>query len=468
MSRSMRIVFVRRVRGGGPSRGEGFTLIELMVALMLAAIISMSIMMISSQARSAYDETVKKVDVYSRFRYALQQLELDLMNWNPTGELEFFEDGGGRGGKLNNHWDPGEEARDDRDQRWGTGVRDGGQLKKYDEFAFIEQRHYKSRELGKTEVKKHDAYRLYFQTVTYIDGAMQLANVEYYLSDPNTTLSSSNKVYGFPTEVAPEGVAQLMLLKVVRYYEISPDSILKLTELPVKREVVEIATNVTDFKVEYSVEPRLVTRASRRASPVQYYTPEMEYRKPVEVASRPKGIDRQGRVVTSTTPERFMKVFGYGSMDLNQRFPRATAYPDMRGDRNVGFNQGRHEPARVGFSGSPDMQFAQLVPGDRIFIFTEGNTGARAAGQAAGAGGGSAQLVRFPSGDYTIKANMSGLLELREDVDSTEWNGQQQPGVFYKAAFMPASFRVTLRVVDDRGQNPKTLQKVIWTRRRSR
>ena len=117
----------------------GFTLIELMVALALAAIISISIMMISSQAQLAYEETVKKVDVYNRFRYAMQSIESDIKNWLPNGEMEFYQDGSGRGGKLNSHWDPGEEVQDAKDDL-GIGVRDGGVVGEFDEFAYIAQR----------------------------------------------------------------------------------------------------------------------------------------------------------------------------------------------------------------------------------------------------------------------------------------------------------------------------------------
>ena len=44
----------------------GFTLVELLVALALAAVISVSIMFISTQARSAYQATVRKVEVTRR------------------------------------------------------------------------------------------------------------------------------------------------------------------------------------------------------------------------------------------------------------------------------------------------------------------------------------------------------------------------------------------------------------------
>ena len=436
----------------------GFTLIELMVALGLAAIISVSIMMISSQARLAYEETVKKVDVYNRFRYALQSIESDIKNWVPTGELEFFSDGAGRGAKLNSHWDPGEETPD-RPDEYGAGLYDGGIYGEFDEFAFIESRQYRSEEPEQLEPgeKVHDAYRMYFQTITYVDGAMRLANVEYYLGDPRLTMSSSNRTLGFPVKVPKERVQDLVLVKVIRYYDVDPKLILKVNTVPVIRKQVEVATNVTDFRVEYTVEPKLRGRLRRKE--VSFMTPQEDFEAPLEEAVRPKRLSR---------PTRYMKRFGYGSVKINEQFEKATAFAGIRGDRNIGFKPGFHQPVRFGFENNTRIQFSQLIPGDRMFVFTEGNRAGRVAGAGGASGGGAAQLIRFPSGDYTVKANRSGLVEFKEDIDSTEWSGQNQPGIYYKAPYLPSAVRITLRVVDDRGLNPKTLERIVWLRRRSR
>ena len=56
-------------RRGGPE--QGFTLIELMVALALSAILSIMIMMVSTSAQETYTSTLQKVEVYNRFRLAL-------------------------------------------------------------------------------------------------------------------------------------------------------------------------------------------------------------------------------------------------------------------------------------------------------------------------------------------------------------------------------------------------------------
>ena len=135
----------------------------------------------------------------------------------------------------------------------------------------------------------------------------------------------------------------------------------------------------------------------------------------------------------------------------------------MWGDANLRNAGKRPQPVRVGFTGNPDISFAEIVPGDRVYIFTEAERGGRKAG-----GNVAGRLAAFPSGDYTVKTNINGMLEFVEDIDSSLWGGKDQPGVRYKAAFMPASLRLTLRMVDDNGLNPKTMQQVVWLRRKSR
>ena len=59
-------------------------------------------------------------------------------------------------------------------------------------------------------------------------------------------------------------------------------------------------------------------------------------------------------------------------------------------------------------------------------------------------------------------------MEFLEDIDSVGW-ASDPGGVRYKAAFLPEAVRVTLRVVnEDRGDGPKTLQRVIWIKHKSR
>jgi prepilin-type N-terminal cleavage/methylation domain-containing protein len=465
----MPIAFGRRPTGASPCDCSGFTLIELMVALALAAIISVSIMFISSQARLAYDGTVKKVDVYSRFRFALKSIENDIKNWIPTSDLEFYTDGRGRGSKTNYHWDPGEELPDRKDDR-GPGVVDGGIAGQYDEYAQIVERHYVGREKLQAEDKRHAAFQLYFRTVTFADGAMRVANVEYMLVDPNYDANNADQpqnergnargaVPRPPRKVKPEFVQDLTLIKIVRYQDISFRGIQKIAETPIQRRVIEVASNVTDFSIDY-----LVDREFRGRANPDFRTPEQEFSKPSEVVTRPRAEPALG------VGGGYRKIFGYGTVKLGEKMQLATGYPERRGDDGLtkGAGGGAHDPLRFGFRGNQEISFAELVPGDKIFVFKASSRGQQAQGAAAQSAGNANQFVKFPDGDFTVKTNLDGLLEFNEDIDSTGWNGQPQTQLYYKAAYIPGAVRVTLRMVDDNGENPKTLQREIWLRRRSR
>ena len=454
-------------------RDEGFTLVELMVALALSALISVSIMFISSQARLAYDGTVKKVDVYNRFRFAFKALEGDIRNWIPTSELEFYTDGRGRGAKVNAHWDPGEEVPDRSDAK-GFGVVDGGEIGDYDEYATITELQYKSREPFSGEDKIHDCFQLYFRTLTFVNGQIRVANVEYMLVDPNFVKNNdgqlppapakggARKVDPPPRQVKPENVQNLSLVKIVRYLEISYENIDKVNLTPVKREVIEVSSNVTDFSIEYAVDRDFRGRVSP-----EFRRPSQDFAQPSEIATRPKHIPGMGLPNVGA----YRKTFGYGTVKLGEKMQLAVAFPARQGDDQLakgGGGGGEHTPVRVGFQGNQEISFAELTPGDKIFCFLGSSRGEGGQGAAAQSAGNATKFIRFPDADYTVKTNLDGLLEFDEDIDSTDWNGQTKSSIYYKAAFMPAGVRIKLRIVDDKGENPKTLEKEVWLRRRSR
>jgi hypothetical protein len=270
---------------------------------------------------------------------------------------------------------------------------------------------------------------------------------------------ATSKVPRPPRRVKAENVADLTLVKVVRYFDLSYNIVNRPNETPVKRRVLEVSSNVTDFTVEYIVDKDFRGKVSPG-----FRTPLEDFQKPSELVTRPKQVPDLG------TAGGYRKRFGYGTVKLGEKIEQATAFPARRGDDGLakGGAGGNHEPLRFGFTGNPSISFAELTPGDKIFIFKESSRGQQAQGQAAQVADNVAKLQRFPDGDYTVKTNLGGLLEFEEDLDSTEWGSQPQTGIYYKAAFMPSAVRVTLRMVDDNGENPKTLQREIWLRRRSR
>lgn len=438
----------------------GFTLVELLVALALAGIISMAIMFISSQARMAYEETSKKVDMAGQFRFIFRQIEEDFRNWEATSDLEFFTDGRGQGGRLNGHWDPGEELPDNKPDEFGKGVVDSGIVGEFDEFAMLEQRHYVSRERGDTEDRFHDAYRVYFRTRIYIDGSVRQANVEYALLDPSGL--NPNGPRGIPpppTRVSQENVPALTLFKIVRYFDVNPKLINRPYDTPVVRRLIEVSNRITDFRVEYMVEGTSRAQGGFR-------TPEEEYRSYPEAAIRPQLVESLG---VEGRPG-YRKIFGYGSVKLDVTYPRAQLIPGLRADEGLAGvpSASVYRPLRFGFEGNPQISFAQLVPGDKIFVFTAADRAEAAAGGAAAAVASALNVLRFPSGDYTVRTNIDGLLEFEEDVDTTAWGNQRKSNILYKAAYVPSAVRITIRMVDEMGQNPKTMQREIWIRHRSR
>lgn len=451
------MIFHRPPQNLASAPAGGFTLVELMTALALATTLTIGIMSISNTANEIYKGTTSKVEQTSRFKIALVTLDRDFSQWLPTPNLEFYMDGTGAGSRTNRQWDEGEEVEDTQDLL-GPGVVDGGNFGQYDEFATLTQIQYRIQEPGsdpedETARKIHSADQLYFRTMTYVDGAYREANVEYMLIDPTRGVDPDTGKPLPPVDVGGRDAANLVLIKDVRYHDFDTQSLFKTTQdFNIVRRRVEVASNVTDFKVEYAVRNRF-----RGVNGVQFISPAEEFTDPVESEIRPELIQGPGGL------DRFQKVFGYGSNDLQKPYARATAFRAFQGDRQ---NTRQHSPFRFGFERNPGMQFAQLSQGDRIFAFSSSNRGVQAQGAGAQAGQGQIQTGSFPSGLFTVKNNLGGQLEFYEDVDTAQWDANI-PSLFYKAAFVPQAVRITLRVVDDRGQNPRTFQRVIWIRKRS-
>ncbi len=445
-----------RIRTVTGAPDGGFTLVELMVALTLAAIISMTIMVISNTAREIYQGTTKKVELSNKFRIALLNIDRDFRQWVNTANMEYFADGRGVGTRINFQWDEGEQLPDTRDAL-GPGVLDGGVFGEYDEFASITELHYLGVAPGldpsnPSNRKIHDAYQAYFRTMAYVDGQVREANVEYKLLDPNRPGPNGNPQP--PREVVGERMADLVLVKVVRYHSIHWDQLFKVAQnFPIMRRRIEVASNITDFKIEYFTENPF--NPSREGG---FKTPEQDFERPVETATRPTELQSPQ---VEPSYRQFRKVFGYGTNKVQQQFARGTAFKARQGDRE---QKGQHEPVRFGFLSSSEVQFAELTQGDQIYVFTEGDRGS---GQVAGANRPSGQQLQFPSRLYTVRANVSGLLEFYESIDSSTWQSDQ-PSLLYKASFLPSAVRVTMRLVDDQGRNPKTLQREIWIRRKAR
>ncbi|RTZ89871.1 MAG: hypothetical protein DSY92_07870, partial [Planctomycetota bacterium] len=85
----------------GLRKDGGFTLLELLVALTLAAIISLIISQVGTDSQRMYDSTITTVETYQKFRYALDDINENLSKMVPTASLEFYQDQG----RSRNYWD---------------------------------------------------------------------------------------------------------------------------------------------------------------------------------------------------------------------------------------------------------------------------------------------------------------------------------------------------------------------------
>ena len=155
---------------------RGFTLVELLVAVTLAMILSGSIAFVAMQTQRIYSESVAKVDLYARLRYAFSLMENELSRMVATSDLEFFRDQRAHASRSNNHWDPGEEVRTAVNTAGGFGSDDY-----YNEAPQIVERQYVRRQKSGPG-QKHAAFEIYFRAPVRHSGRVLLANVEYRLA----------------------------------------------------------------------------------------------------------------------------------------------------------------------------------------------------------------------------------------------------------------------------------------------
>lgn len=101
----------RRSEGAKPPGSTtGLTLVELMIALALGAILVAVVATIWTQTSRIYTGTLERLEIYKGMRVALDVVERDLANSSRTVNMEFWNDANGNG-----RYDPGEELAKLRD-----------------------------------------------------------------------------------------------------------------------------------------------------------------------------------------------------------------------------------------------------------------------------------------------------------------------------------------------------------------
>ncbi len=392
----------------------GFTLLELLVALTLAAIISLIISQVGTDSQRIYDSTITTVETYQKFRYALDDINENLSKMVPTASLEFYQDQG----RSKNYWDEGEELKD---QDVGPNL-EGGTRGRYDESAILFERKYLLEDPRPDEPEEHWNDSIYFKAAVEVDGTVRLANVEYFLADPRKlevgdSAGLDGKISA-DEELTFQESRTLVLLKVIRYVDLGLNNY-RSTEVRVRKKIVELCSNVTDLRIEYYYDNQFDDRPGGFMSPSVELTPEL-------VISEDRGLrNRNGTIA---------KKFLYGGFQSTLR-TNARA-----GVRNL--TTGENLPVQFNYTNSR-IKFSQLRPGDKLYIWTDGGS-------------------TFPSAEFTMLYNEAGRLFMKEPINSSGWD-QDPGGLRFRAAYVPPEFRISVRVLNEKQQEPRTLTMVVRT-----
>lgn len=391
-----------------PKAESGFTLLELLVALTLAAIISLIISQVGNDAQKMYDTTISTVETYQKFRYAMDDINENLSKMTPTASLEFYNDRG----RTRGYWDEGEEIPNS----FGPNM-DGGVPDEYDEAATVFERKYilSNTRPGEPEVHSNDS--IYFKAPVEINGVIRMANVEYFLADPRLLEEGAPNDGKIPAdeELSYEDSRRLVLLKAVRYMDIED---VNSNTVVIRKVINELCSNVTDFKVEYFYDNPF------DKSPGGYMSPSVEQTR--ELVDTEFDI-RQERGTLA-------RPFLYGGFTSRLR---TTARAGVRE-----LETGSFKPVLFNYVRSK-LKFSQLKPGDKMYIWADGAT-------------------QFPSGEYSLLYNSMGRLMFNEPIQSSTWS-QDPGGLRFRAAYVPPSFRISVRVLNEKGEEPRTLTTVIKT-----
>ncbi len=383
------------------------------MALTLAAIISLIISQVGTDSQKIYDSTITTVETYQKFRYALDDINENLSKMVPTASLEFYQDQG----RSKGYWDEGEELKDND---VGPNL-EGGVRGKYDEAASVFEGHYILEDPRPGEPEEHWCDAIYFKAPVEIDGVIRLANVEYFLADPRKLEAGVNDGKIDPDEeMSFIDSRSLVLMKSVRYVDLDINNY-RSTEVRVRKKLVELCSNVTDLKIEYFYDNRFDSKPGGFMSPSVERTPEL-----VD-SEDPDLLRRNG-------PLR--KKFLYGGF-LSKL--RTNAY---RATRNL--QTGENKPVLFNYT-TERVKFSQLQTGDKLFIWSDGGS-------------------RFPAKEYTMLYNRGGRLIMKEPISSATWD-QDPGGLRYRAAYVPPAFRISVRVLNEKKSEPRTLTTVIRTNR---
>ncbi|MHC4390440.1 MAG: PilW family protein [Planctomycetota bacterium] len=371
------------------ARNEGFTLVELMIAIALMLIVVYQLNVVFNGSRQLFSRSEALVAVFQNARNAVDLIERDLSNAVSSDQMEFFND------RTNvslgvGVFNPGEELPELRNRFFG------GQPYVYN-LAMRQPPSYESR------IEKHGGpYRrdqLYFRTFTSIAGTGKESLVEYRLYT------------GKPGERAKERPILQRRVTVIR--DTAGSSGVRLQTY----EWTDICYYVREFKLE------AFFRDKERAYVGRFYSPREAVRGGQPPANDPR-------------PPQLTNV---GS---NQE-PGFMCFENGRGQLDTATGE-------LTITDSPMRRFA---PGDELYCLVSlGASQNDFKGRMT-----IADIVRPPGG---------GPVKVRFEEEALILNTVGSATVpsldcSWRGPFMPSAIRITLRIVDEKSFETRTIQRVF-------
>ncbi|MBI4577290.1 MAG: prepilin-type N-terminal cleavage/methylation domain-containing protein [Planctomycetes bacterium] len=389
------------------SRRTGFTLVELLIAMALMVILTSSIVYVFAQAQYLVSSGTAQVEVYQNVRAAFEVMDADLGNTVRTVDMEFFRDSTS---DPNGHFDAGAgEDIGGANMRWHEAGMDPYV------YAMTLRQGFYDGDRG----QRHANDSLYFRTLTTEGATARSLLVTYWLDvmDPVT---------GAPRE-------RPILKRSVQWFEPNPVPHFS----PVQDE--DLCYYVTGMRIEWML------RDKRSDSPGDFFTAEEASRGSRRDPANPQTIlgDRFCMNILPNAAE------GEAMINAYYRFHRSDSAWNERGivDRGDGDGFGWFRPA--------NSRMQMVSEGDSIYIFGVPD---RQPGR---------PKLEWKFRDLRVRKVVypsSGNIEriyFDEPLRTGPMGSDTQIEVEYRAAWLPPMVRVTLRLIDERGDQVRTIARVF-------
>lgn len=387
--------------GEGTGMKRGFTIVELMVAMALMVILTGVIIFIFAKSRDVTLYAEAQSQVFQNARYFMDLIAGDLANIIKTADMEPYEDTEQKNTRMyNGHFDRGEKTWDPL-----GGPHEDSQNGRYDYSLTLNEGTYD--EVRGDREMVHSADRIYMKTVTADKGVPVEGFVTYYLDEVD--------------QVRP-----ILRRRFVRFDRV------KRQFFPKPAREDDVCYFVTDFKIEfYHLDYR--DSPKKRRGPGIWLTP--------------KEASRMGILDPDARPATFVFNYHFDDRIQGEIDPNASGRGKILIDPNQGY--------RATFTTKKNFSFPQLVPGDKIFIYgidkkiPPGN-----------------QIPWLVDQELTI-AEISPTTRqvfFQENVVIGPQSNATPPASLscsYRAAYLPAALRITIRVKDERADAIRTIQRVF-------